>query len=214
MTENACVFCDRAQFEERLIAEDKHFYLVATLGQITNGGYLLLIPKRHMSCLAAMDEDEMVAVPSAVGVVRKAIWKEYGSGITFFEHGIVGQTIKHAHLHIMPGSYDFSQKLRADFANKLFLHEQSWSRLGDIYERTHEPYLLCSNNFVEAGLVTIENGFLVCVNPEPPVQYFRTALAGMLNCPERANWRNMDPVLDRKLWSETVTRLKSYFLGE
>jgi len=43
-----CPFCDKKQFEERLIAEVDGFYLIATLGQITDGGYVLLVPKEHV----------------------------------------------------------------------------------------------------------------------------------------------------------------------
>ena len=33
---NNCVFCDRSKFEERLIHETENFYVIATLGQITD----------------------------------------------------------------------------------------------------------------------------------------------------------------------------------
>ena len=54
---------------------------------------------------------------------------------------------------------------------------------------------------------------LVCWNPpieKVPPQYLRTVVAEALDRPERANWHNMDPELDKKLWSETVRRLKTY----
>ena len=40
-----CVFCDRTKFEECIIAENKDWYLIATLGQITDGGYVLIFNK-------------------------------------------------------------------------------------------------------------------------------------------------------------------------
>ena len=43
--DNNCVFCDRSKLEERLIAENKDWYLIATLGQITDGGYVLIFNK-------------------------------------------------------------------------------------------------------------------------------------------------------------------------
>ena len=54
-----CIFCDRTQIEERIIAEDRDWYLIASLGQITDGGYTLVIPKRHVSCVGAMNELEI-----------------------------------------------------------------------------------------------------------------------------------------------------------
>jgi len=49
-----CVFCDRAQFEDRLVGETKDFFVIATLGQITDGGYVLLVPKEHIACMGAL----------------------------------------------------------------------------------------------------------------------------------------------------------------
>ena len=51
----------------------------------------------------------------------------------------------------------------------------------------------------------------VCWDPPAPPQYLRTITAEALGRPERANWREMDPELDRKLGAETVRRLKPYF---
>lgn len=49
MSEN-CVFCDKAKLGDRLISENDGWYVAATLGQITDGGYVLIIPKEHISC--------------------------------------------------------------------------------------------------------------------------------------------------------------------
>lgn len=57
--ESDCVFCDRSKFEERLCGETKDFWIIATLGQITDGGYVLLVPKRHVECVGAMDKNEV-----------------------------------------------------------------------------------------------------------------------------------------------------------
>ena len=49
-----CVFCDRAQFEDRLVGETKDFFVIATLGQIIDGGYVLLVQKEHIASMGAL----------------------------------------------------------------------------------------------------------------------------------------------------------------
>lgn len=215
MTDKPCVFCDRTQFEERLIAEDENFYVVATLGQITDGGYTLLIPKKHTACAGVMVDREIREAISWIGKIRLVLWLEYQSPYpTVFEHGIVGQSIQHAHIHFVPTSFDFSAQLRHDFPRSRTLSLSSWSYLPLAYRSyvmEEKPYLLCTD-MVESGLAMIEDGLFLAVDPPAPMQYFRTALAEALGRPERANWRTMDPELDKRLWSETVTRLKPYFV--
>ena len=48
--DNSCIFCDRTKISDRIIAENSDWYVVATLGQII-GGYALVIPKAHISCI-------------------------------------------------------------------------------------------------------------------------------------------------------------------
>ena len=198
-----CVFCDRTKFEERLIGETKNFWLIATLGQISDGGYTLLVPKRHVICLGAMREQEIREFETIIARVCFAVPREYGvvSGM-IFEHGIVGQTIKHAHLHLLPGALSIAERICGDFPVSEIMTICFWDELRSLYIQRQEPYLL----WVDFG-----GEIKVCWNPAAPAQYLRIVVAQAMNRPERANWRTMDPELDKKLWTETVSRLKSYF---
>lgn len=211
--ENNCPFCDRKQFEERLIAETDEFYVIATLGQITDSGYILVFPKQHVSCLGAMEEPELVFLSSLLHTkVRPAFESEYPPMKMMFEHGIVGQTIKHAHLHIVPGEFHISARLERDFPKESFERSVLYMStplidLGKLYKKKQIPYLLWKDESTMFFVPT------VCWNPPAPSQYLRIVTAEALDKPERANWRNMDAGLDRKLWTETVQRLRSYFHG-
>ena len=205
-----CVFCDRAQFEERLCGETKDFWIIATLGQIPkNGGYILLVPKRHVECVGAIKNTEIPRLGFSMNwllsSVIDAVFCEYDVAHgTIFEHGIVGQTIKHAHLHLVPAVINFTDRVRKDFPVNEIISVKSWNALQKLYSKRQEPYLLWPNTNRGGEMLT-------CWNPAAPPQYLRTVVAEALGVPERANWRNMDPELDKKLWSETVTRLKPYF---
>lgn len=201
-----CVFCDRSKFEERLCGETKDFWIIATLGQITDGGYVLLVPKRHVECVGAMEKEEANLLEKLMTKAKSALLKEYRTEGILFEHGIVGQTIKHAHIHMVPAQCTITGRIYRDFPrNDLhFLSDSAFINLFlKMYALRQEPYLLWQD--------AISSIYKICWNPPAPPQYLRIVVAETLGRPERANWREMDPELDKKLWSETVRRLKPYF---
>lgn len=202
MKSDNCVFCDRSQFEERLCGETKEFWIIATLGQITDGGYVLLVPKRHVECVGAMAEPEADRLGSLVDVTRGILYKEYRKVSVVFEHGIVGQTFKHAHIHVFPENVFLSDRIFRDFPNSGTSAITDLHTISVLYSKINKPYLL---------LKQFGHLWNVTWDPLAPLQYLRTISAEALGRPERANWRNMDPELDKKLWSETVKRLKPYF---
>jgi len=196
-----CVFCDRSQFEERLCGKTKDFWIIATLGQITDGGYVLLVPKQHVECVGAMEEREAERLDILIDQTRGLLYREYKLPSVVFEHGIVGQTIKHAHIHIVSANITISEKVHQDFPDCGRSVITYLTALCNLYTKLQKPYLLLR----ESGFVSE-----IIWNPPAPLQYLRTVAAEALGRPERANWRNMDPKLDKKLWSETVRRLKTY----
>jgi diadenosine tetraphosphate (Ap4A) HIT family hydrolase len=204
-----CIFCDRRNFEERLIYEDEDFYVIATLGQITDGGYVLLVPKDHQLCVGALAGRRAILAIHLGLKISQALSLEYQRGasdgpypVTIFEHGIVGQTVKHAHLHFLPVQIDLTEKVRNDFPASQMMELQYAGHLYDLYRECPEQYLF----WTVPGKKS-----MICWNPPAPPQYLRIAAAQLLGRPERANWRHMDQKLDARLWSETVSRLKSYF---
>lgn len=208
--EGTCVFCERKNFEERLIAETPSLYYVATLGQITDGGYTLVIPKRHVPCIGAMEARELIGVENAMRDAACAIDTEYGIKPLIFEHGIVGQTIQHAHLHLLPTEVFLGSKVTEDFPKAELTRLASFGLIGRLHAETGRKYLLWN---VPARPWARNDGvsfFEIVWDPPAPPQYLRTITAELMGRPERGNWRNMDPELDRELWSSTVTRLAPY----
>ncbi len=209
MPEN-CIFCDRSQFEERLVHEYADFYVIATLGQITDGGYVLLVPKKHISCMGALDTGQTLDALAITKQTCRALTHEYKLKqvrdtlwpITLFEHGVVGQTVQHAHLHFIPATIDITGRIRNDFPVAEIDELEFAGELWHSYKERPEPYLYWTRPDGKA---------MVCWNPPAPKQYLRSITAELLGRSERANWRMMDPKLDRELWSETVQRLKPCF---
>lgn len=206
---NECVFCDKAKLGERLISENSGWYVAATLGQITDGGYVLVIPKEHISCMGALTREQTSAMLKVTKETCRALSLEYQNStsatpypVIIFEHGIVGQTIKHAHLHLLPTQIDLTEKIRSDFPEAEIEELQYAAHIQELYSKRQEPYLFW----------TLPNGkSMVCWKPSAPPQYLRLVTAELLGRPERGNWRNMDADLDKGLCDDTVARLKPYF---
>jgi len=133
-----------------------------------------------------------------------ALCEKYVFPGIIFEHGIVGQTITHAHLHVIPANGIIKDRVVGDFPGRdtKYLGDRPWPQtIFGNNEQKQEPYLFWRDSV----------GATMLWDPPAPPQYLRIAVADMLGRPERANWRNMDPELDRRLWSETVSNLSPYF---
>lgn len=200
--EDDCIFCDRDKLIDRLVGEDEHFLIVATFGQISEGGHLILISKQHVTCVGAMLQQDVKYLERLCHNVRNAIRTEYGVEPIIFEHGIIGQTVKHAHLHFVPESCDITGRVTKDFPENEITVISSLSELVRLYANRQEQYLLWRDS---SGIAR------ACWNPPAPTQYLRIVVAETVGRPSRANWKDMDPALDRRLGQETVTRLKRYF---
>lgn len=205
-----CVFCDRTQFEERLIAETNGWYVIATLGQITNGGYVLLVPKMHITCIGELNRDETGAMVRIGKKILRALAVEYRQAspdppypVTVFEHGIVGQTISHAHLHFLPVELDMYAKVDMQFLQAKMEKVANAESFRQAFRQRNQPYLFWTSRADHAW---------VCWDPaDVPPQFLRKVAAELIGRPERTDWKAMDPELDRRLWQETVARLKPYF---
>lgn len=199
---NNCVFCHFENLEPRTVTTSAGNHIVATLGQIARG-YVLLIPSKHLFCWGAATKDQIVAVEKIIREVQFALTEIYQKDVIIFEHGGVGQTVFHAHLHLVPATVDLTDRVRADFPEAEIRELRDLQELRLEYERRGKPYLFWS---------TPTGRLLVCWDPPAPAMYFRIILADMLGVPERADWKKMDPDLDRRIAEETVENLASYLL--
>lgn len=199
----SCVFCDFSRFESRTIATIEGFHVVISLGQITNGGYLLIIPQKHTSCLGTLTKAQSSHLDHLINQVITTLEEEYEQHITFFEHGIVGQTINHAHLHVFPAKINLKNQIEEDFPESKIEAIESFSEFRKTYRSYRTPYLLWS---------TPKNETLVCWNPPAKPEYLRILTANLIGVPERGSWKDMDPLLDQKLTNQTMEKLQQVLI--
>ncbi len=194
-----CDFCiansdPSHEVAKRTIIETENFRVFPTLGQITEG-YLLIAPKEHYSCIGAMPDEKIEEFIELKEKTAEKLKKVYGPHI-FIEHGVIGQTVLHAHMHAIPFSpeKDLFEEYARNFPRYRKL--ESIRELKDVWNN-EGVYLYYEIN-------THKFAFFTHIVP----QYARIVVANKLGVPERANWRAMPKELDELLIRNTIEKLK------
>jgi diadenosine tetraphosphate (Ap4A) HIT family hydrolase len=65
-------------------------------------GHLLVIPKAHVACLAAAPATLLQKVEDAAARMQRFLQDAYAPSVMAWENGVAGQTVHHAHLHLLP----------------------------------------------------------------------------------------------------------------
>lgn len=95
------IFCQaKTKLKNEIIYETKNFYLIHDGFPLTEG-HLLIIPKKHERCFLEITGYEK---KEAEELITKAINFLKNNYIMprLFEHGVIAQTVPHAHLHLLP----------------------------------------------------------------------------------------------------------------
>lgn len=166
------------------LLEDSDFLVVCDVHPLMEG-HILIIPKRHTPCMAALD-DEMFGkfrklYLKAIGFLKR----EYGS-YAAFEHGVTGQTVSHAHFHLLP----FKGKIGDIVPEKEALRELAEiSELRRLYHQKGKYLFIQLNE--KLWCVDTKIGF---------PRIFRDRIAAALGHPERGDWKKAEE--NRKLMKE------------
>ncbi len=196
----ACVFCDKDRSAESIFYETGNFYAMPTIGQISEGGHSLLIPKYHAPCLGEMGLSLLRECSDVKEELQGAIEREYGKSIAF-EHGIIGQSVPHAHLQILPSNTDIFSTLQHKYP--FYKKIDSLEELFDIYQR-RRVYLFYENQQREK--------FVFYMDAIP--QYLRLVAAQEMGRTPRGDWKvwRDDPdcaKIDDQLMEETTRKLRN-----
>jgi len=100
---NDCLFCKETTVAKRVL-EGKRFYVVFDEYPV-NPGHLLLIPKRHVPDLFDLDDAEFSELRSMLNKSREMLdakLRPDGYNVGANCGSAAGQTIHHAHIHMIP----------------------------------------------------------------------------------------------------------------
>jgi diadenosine tetraphosphate (Ap4A) HIT family hydrolase len=172
-----CPHCDPATdaFTD-LLEETKYFRIVCDYHSIIEG-HILIIPKRHLSCVGEYPKELSEEFIGHYETVSAFVKKNYGS-VSTFEHGKIGQTVFHSHVHLLPYKGD---PLTIVPEGKIHLVAlPSFVELQRLYEH-YGRYLF----FSIGDLAWVADPSLAAP------RFFRDRFASTLGRPERGNWKNM-----------------------
>ena len=97
---NECLFCETAKIKQDILWESQDFYVKVGVG-ILGPGHVMLIPRKHVPCLAKLSAPLTKNFLSIKEKISNELKSSFSAPI-MYEHGIYGQSIYHAHLHFLP----------------------------------------------------------------------------------------------------------------
>lgn len=158
----------------RVLKETKNFVVIPTIGQIIEG-YLLIIPKKHFLSFAHLPFRYYRELETLKEETKNTLTTIYAEPI-FYEHGAVGNSVEHAHLHAVPAEIDILQDI------KRFFIPREIRNMSELIIQAEKgiPYLFYENR---RGQKFIFNAHTVIS------QFLRQVVANKLGCSDRWNWK-------------------------
>src|SRR5262245_6899875 len=102
MEQNHCPFC---RLERSHILLESEFAVAFLDAFPVTEGHTLIVPKRHVTSLFDLPEEEQAAVWKLTALVRERMMtdrKPDGFNIGVNDGAAAGQTVLHAHVHVIP----------------------------------------------------------------------------------------------------------------
>ena len=171
-----CPHCDPSSFAlERTVLATSNFSIVCDAHPLVEG-HILIIPKRHISCAGAFSQDLFEEFLSHFQPVSTFISDTYGT-VSSFEHGVIGQTVFHAHVHVLPYNGEPTDIVPEGMK---YLRVFPVGQLRKAYKKEGKYLFLSIGNrswIVNSGL------------GQP--RFFRDRFAQVLGVRERGDWKSM-----------------------
>lgn len=95
-----CVFCAR-EGQPRTLFETASLYVMPDKFPLLPG-HILIISKAHLRCHAELAPGVEAELHAATARVRRFLRESYQTAALAWENGVFGQTVAHAHLHLLP----------------------------------------------------------------------------------------------------------------
>lgn len=96
----SCIFCDRGKIKEDVLYETANFFVKVGIGIIT-AGHVMIVSKQHYLCYAEMPHKFELELNQLKNKLIKIVAEHFAEPF-LVEYGVWGQTIPHAHIHLIP----------------------------------------------------------------------------------------------------------------
>lgn len=172
-----CLYCAANSFAlAHPLRESSGFHVVCDVHPLREG-HILIVPKAHIACMGALPDDEFTEFLQLYEAISHFLERAYGA-VSTFEHGKIGQTVFHAHVHLLP--------FAGDAAVIVPERREVLTPFGDLGE------LRCV--YGEDGQYLFfsigDSRWFVDTSLGAP-RFFRDRFASVLGHPERGNWKTM-----------------------
>lgn len=188
-----CPFCDLNSWAlEYKLNESRNFWIICSSFPICEG-HILIIPKNHFACVGEFSDELMGEFMAIYQGVKDFVKNNYGRVATF-EHGKIGQTIFHSHVHVFPYKGNLESIIPEGDSHIVVLDDVI--NLKKVYSKEGQ-YL-----FLSIG----DQKWLVDAKLGKP-GFFLARFAKAMGREDRANWKAM-PNSD-KIMQEALREIKS-----
>jgi len=190
----ACLHCPGGYALKNYLFVDDDFWIVCDVHPLIEG-HIEVIPKKHISCMGALDDAAFDRYKELYKKVTDFLAKTYGD-FGVFEHGITGQTVFHAHVHFLP----FNKTVDDVVPEKELI-----KTISNLDELRHALKKDGKYLFFSIG----DNKFLVDTKIGQP-RFFRDRFADALGAGERGNWKETEKNEElMKTFDDEVKSLKN-----
>ncbi|MFP4686573.1 MAG: HIT family protein [bacterium] len=100
-----CPFCRIIGCEDRKFIYSTEKFVAFFDAYPVNEGHTLLVPRRHLADISALNCAELQEIPAACLDLREKLYDRFaadGINIGINEGAAAGQTINHLHIHLIP----------------------------------------------------------------------------------------------------------------
>jgi len=195
-----CPHCEGGFGLQYPLYANDNFWIVCDYHPIVEG-HALIIPKDHISYTGALSYELFNEYENLYKKVLSFLTETYGNAV-IFEHGIVGQTVSHAHVHFLP----FNKSIE-DIVNEKNLLKpiDDLEEIRNIFTK-EQKYLFIAIN---------DKKWLVDPKIGVP-RFFRDRISKALNVPERGDWKKAEEntrlMLEfKKDIQELINKWNSYY---
>ncbi|MDQ1405963.1 MAG: hypothetical protein QOG55_1592 [Acidobacteriaceae bacterium] len=174
----------RSELWDEPIFESRNFVVIPSLGSLVEG-WVLLVPKQHFISMGALSTSLGAELCQLKIQVVKLLSRKYGE-MCAFEHGPsaanheIGCGVDHAHLHILPLSFDLVQAAQVFMPSESRWTNATLETCQDAF-KSGKDYLYIEQP-VGTGRIATHSQF--------GGQIFRKAIAAQLGVPGKFNWRD------------------------
>lgn len=174
--QKGCPHCEPDSFAlKHPLLEAENFRIVCDVHPLSEG-HILIIPREHISCVGAFSQELFKEFERLYKKVWSFLDKTYGNPAAF-EHGVIGQTVFHSHVHILPFGGAIGEIIPESGVLKPL---KSLSVLRNIFKKDGQYLFLA----LERKMWRVDPAI-------GTPRFFRERFAKTLGVSERSGWRRM-----------------------